>query len=418
VTQGPRAEDPADGEFGPAGAADTPLDGIRVLDVSTILAGPLACQLLGDFGAEVIKVEHPTHGDGMRGHGHTKGGVPLWWKELSRNKRCVGLYLGDEEARDVFLELVATADVMVENFRPGTLERWGLGFDRLREVNPRLILTRISGFGQRGPYATRAGFGTLAEAMSGFAHLTGQPDGPPTLPAFGLADSITGLAAANATLMALYHRDLRGGGGQEIDVSILEPMMLAVGPGPTYYDQLGVVQQRQGNRSSNNAPRNTYRTKDDHWVAVSTSADRIAERVMRLVGHPEVIDEPWFATGGQRAEHADLLDEYVGGWIAERTRQEVIDLFEEAGAAVAPIYSPDELLDDPQVRALDMLPEVPDEDLGALRMHNVLFRLSDTPGRILWTGRELGADTEEILVRELGVDAQVYEDLKERGLVA
>lgn len=418
MTERTGTEASRDGSKDSSAAPNTPLDGIRVLDVSTILAGPLACQLLGDFGAEVIKVEHPAHGDGMRGHGHSKDGIPLWWKELSRNKRCIGLYLGDEQARDVFLDLVATADVMVENFRPGTLERWGLGFERLREVNPRLILTRISGFGQRGPYATRAGFGTLAEAMSGFAHLTGQADGPPTLPAFGLADSITGLAAANATLMALYHRDLRGGRGQEIDVSILEPMMLAVGPGPTYYDQLGIVQQRQGNRSSNNAPRNTYRTKDGHWVAVSTSADRIAERVMRLVGHEEVIDEPWFATGGQRAKHADLLDEYVGGWIGEHTRQEVIDIFEEAGAAVAPIYSPDELLDDPQVQALDMLPEVPDEDLGALRMHNVLFRLSETPGGIRWTGRELGADTEEILIGELGVDPHVYTDLKERGLVA
>jgi crotonobetainyl-CoA:carnitine CoA-transferase CaiB-like acyl-CoA transferase len=374
--------------------------------------------LLGDFGADVVKVEHPLYGDGMRGHGPSKDGVPLWWKELSRNKRCIGLYLGDEEARDVFLRLVATADVLVENFRPGTFERWGLGFDRLREVNPGLILTRISGFGQSGPYASRAGFGTLAEAMSGFAHLTGQPDGPPTLPAFGLADSITGLAAANATLMALYYRDLHGGAGQQVDVSILESMMMAVGPGPTYYDQLGLVQQRQGNRSSNNAPRNTYLTKDGHWVAVSTSADRIAERVMRLVGHPEVIDEPWFATGGQRAQHADLLDGYVGSWIADRTRDEVVREFEEAGAAVAPIYRPDELLEDPQVQALEMLPPVPDDDLGSLRMHNVLFRLSETPGTIRWTGRRLGADTEEILVSEAGIDAADYRRLRERGVVA
>jgi crotonobetainyl-CoA:carnitine CoA-transferase CaiB-like acyl-CoA transferase len=256
-------------------ADDGPLAGLRVLDVSTILAGPLVAQVLGDFGAEVIKIEHPGRGDGMRGHGLAKGDQPLWWKMVARNKRTVGLYLGDPAGAEIFRKLAATADVVIENFRPGTLERWGLGYDVLSAGNPGLILLRVTGFGQSGPYASRPAFGTLVESMSGFAHLTGEPDGPPTLPAFGLADSIAGMAGAAAVSMALFQRE-KDGRGQEIDLDLLSPIMTAVGPGVIYADQLGVDQQRTGNRSANNAPRNTYRTADGHWVAVSTSADRIA----------------------------------------------------------------------------------------------------------------------------------------------
>ena len=395
-----------------------PLAGIRVLDVSTILAGPLACQVLGDYGAEVVKIEHPSRGDAMRGHGLEKDGVPLWWKMISRNKRLVGLDLSDPEAAEVFLRLAETADVVVENFRPGTLERWGVGWEALHQRNAGLVLLRITGFGQRGPYRDRPGFGTLVESMSGFAHLTGEPDGPPTLPAFGLADSIAGISGAAAVTMALYHRDTRGGTGQEIDLDLLSPIMTAVGPGVIYADQLGINQERTGNRSLNNAPRNTYLTSDGRWVAVSTSADRIAERVLRLVGHPEVLEESWFATGRTRAEHADELDAMVGDWIAQRTREEVIAAFAEAGAAVAPVYSPSELLEDQQVQALDMITEVPDPELGALRMQNVLFRMSATPGSIRFTGGRLGADTEAVLVDELGLLPERLAAMRERGIAA
>jgi crotonobetainyl-CoA:carnitine CoA-transferase CaiB-like acyl-CoA transferase len=278
-----------------------PLDGVRVLDVSTIIAGPLACQILGDFGAEVIKVEHPRVGDGLRSHGHAKDGVPLWWKMMARNKRTVGLYLGDPEGASIFLDLVETADIVIENFRPGRFEAWGLGYDVLRDTNPGIILARITGFGQTGPYRDRPGFGTLAEAMSGFAEITGEANGPPTLPPFGLADSIAAMAAVSAVSMALFHRQVSGGEGQEIDLNILEPLITALGPQPIWFDQLGYVQRRIGNGSVNNAPRNTYRTKDGRWVAISTSATSIAERVLRLVGRPEVVEEPWFRTGRERA---------------------------------------------------------------------------------------------------------------------
>src|SRR5829696_3806129 len=396
---------------------DGPLTGLRVIDVSTILAGPLCCQILGDFGADVVKIEHPAAGDNMRGHGGVKDGVPLWWKEISRNKRTLGLKLSDADGAAILLRLAATADVLVENFRPGTFERWGLAPARLHEVNPRLVLVRVTGFGQRGPYAARPGFGTLAEAMSGFAHLTGEVDGPPTLPAFGLADSICGIAASSATMMALWTREQHGTTNQVVDLSLLEPIMAAVGPGPTVYDQIGVVEHRHGNRSTNNAPRNTYRTKDGHWVAVSTSAQAVAERVLRLVGHSEVIDEPWFATGAQRAAHADELDAYVGEWIAERTRAEVAEEFELAGAAVAPVYSARDLVEDPHVRATEMITEVPDPDLGTVKMHNVMWRMPATPGRIRFTGRPLGADTDTLL-GDLGLDPATIADLRARQVVA
>lgn len=395
----------------------TPLQGIRVLDASTVLAGPMACQILGDFGADVIKIEHPIHGDSMRGHGYTKGDVPLWWKMISRNKRTLGLYLGDPTGAGLFLRLVAHADVVVENFRPGTLERWGLGYDRLREVNPDVVLVRVTGFGQDGPYASRPAFGTLIEAMSGFAAATGEPGGSPTLPPFGLADSIAGITGALSAILALYHRAANGGRGQEIDLAIFDPLVTVLGPQPTVFDQLGLVQERTGNRSVNNAPRNVYQTADEKWVAVSTSANRIAERVMRLVGHAEVIEETWFGTGGGRAEHADELDAYVGGWIAARDRDAVLDAFARADAAVAPVYDVADLLADPQVLHRDVITTVDDDELGPLRMQNVLFRMSETPGSIRHTGRALGADTDAIL-EELGVGASERQDLRSRGVVA
>ncbi|MTD15761.1 CoA transferase [Nakamurella sp. YIM 132087] len=409
-------QDPALPEPAVTVPSDGPLAGLRVLDISTILAGPLACQILGDFGADVIKIEHPQRGDGMRGHGPAKDGVQLWWKMVARNKRTVALDLGKPEGAEVFRALAATADVVVENFRPGTLERWGLGYDRLTEQNPGLILLRITGFGQTGPYSARPAFGTLVESMSGFAALTGQPDGPPTLPSFGLADSIAAMAGSSAVLTALYHRDARGGTGQVIDLSLLEPMMTAVGPGVLIADQLGTDQPRTGNRSVNNSPRDVYRTRDDSWVAISTSADTIAARVMHLVGGGALTEEPWFATGRQRAEHADELDAYVVPWIAARDRDEVIAAFAAAGAAAAPIYLPSDLLDDPQVAAREMITTVEDPELGPLRMQNVLWRMSETPGRVRHTGRPIGEDTTSVLA-EVGISGEAVEDLRAAGIV-
>ncbi len=392
-----------------------PLTGLRVLDLATLFAGPLAATMLGDFGAEVIKVEHPTRPDPSRGHGPSKDGVGLWWKLLGRNKQTITLDLSKPAGRTTLLRLAATADVVVENFRPGTLEKWDLGWDELSAVNPRLVLTRVTGFGQFGPYARRPGFGTLAEAMSGFAAMTGEPDAPPTLPPFGLADSIAALATAYAVMTALAARE-RTGEGQVVDMAIIEPILTVLGPQPLWYDQLGHVQPRTGNRSQNNAPRNTYRTADGTWVAVSTSAQSVAERVMRLVGRPELIDEPWFATGADRARHADVLDAAVGDWIARHSRADVLAAFEKAEAAVAPVQDVRDVMTDPQYRALDTVTTVDDPELGPLRMQNVLFRLSATPGGIRWAGRPHGADTEEVLTG-LGLTPADVKELREEGIV-
>jgi crotonobetainyl-CoA:carnitine CoA-transferase CaiB-like acyl-CoA transferase len=393
-----------------------PLEGLRVVDCATLFAGPLAATVLGDFGADVIKVEHPERPDPSRHHGAAKQGVGLWWKVLGRNKRTTTIDLGKPDGAEVLRRLLADSDVLIENFRPGTLERWGLSPESLLELNPRLVVARVTGFGQIGPYSTRPGFGTLAEAMSGFAAVTGEPDGAPVLPPFGLADGVSALALVSAILMALRHRDATGR-GQVVDLAIIEPLVTLLGAQSTIYDQLGVLQQRTGNRSVNNAPRNTYLTRDGRWVAISTSTNSIAERVMRLVGHPEVIDEPWFARGSTRAEHAELLDGHVAAWIAERDRDEVMARFAEAEAAVAPIYDIRDVMADPQYQALDTITTVDDDELGPMRMTNVLFRLSQTPGRIRWTGRPHGAFTDEVLSERLGYSDEEIAALRRSGAV-
>jgi crotonobetainyl-CoA:carnitine CoA-transferase CaiB-like acyl-CoA transferase len=396
--------------------AQGPLTGIRVLDVATLFAGPTAATLLGDFGADVVKIEHPA-GDPLRTHGHVKDGHGLWWKMLGRNKWTVTLDLSTPDGQELLRGLARQADVLIENFRPGVMERWGLGHDALSDGNPGLVMLRMTGFGQFGPYANRRGFGTLAESMSGFAALTGEPDGPPTLPPFGLADGIAGITGAYAVMLALYQRDARGGRGQVVDLAIIEPIMSVVGAQPTVYDQLGLILPRTGNRSTNNAPRNTYLTRDGRWVAISTSTTPVAERVMRLVGRPDVVEEPWFDSGIERAEHGDDLDSAVALWIADRDFEEVMRRFEEAGAAIAPVYDASHVLEDPQFRALASIVTLDDEDLGPLRIQNVLFRMLDTPGAVRFAGRRLGQDTRLVLAERLGLSEERLDELAAKRVI-
>lgn len=393
----------------------TALCDLRVLDIATLFAGPTSATLLADFGADVIKVEHPTRPDPARTHGQSKNGVGLWWKILGRNKRAITLDLSSPAGQGVFLELAKTADVVIENFRPGTLERWNIGPDRLLQVNPRLIVTRVTGFGQVGPRRREPAFGTIAEAMSGFAHSTGQPDGPPTLPPLALADNISGLAATVATLTALHYRE-RTGKGQVIDLAIIEPIMHMLGAQVTVYDQLGIITQRRGNRSENNAPRNTYRTADGDWVAISSSADSIAQRVMRLVGRPDIVEQPWFKSGYERAQHADEIDEAVGSWILERSTDDVMREFSKAEAAIGLVYDASRVIDDEQYNAIGAIATVDDEDLGPVRMPNLLFRMSETPGEVRHTGRGHGADT-EVVLSELGLSAERIAALRHSGVI-
>ena len=393
-----------------------PLTDLRVIDASTVLAGPLIGQIMADFGADVIKVEHPRAGDSLRGHGAQKDGQGLWWKLVARNKRCLGLDLSHPEGSGVFLELASTADVVIENFRPGTLERWGLDWEALSERNPGLILCRVTGFGQTGPYAQRPAFGTLIEAMSGFAHMTGEADQPPTLPPFGLADSVAGVSGVAAVMMAVHHRHATGQ-GQVVDLSILETLAAALGPHVVTWDQTGIIAERSGNRSSNNAPRNTYLTADGCWVAVSSSADAVARRTMELVGRGDLVTELWFATGSGRAEHADEIDAALSSWIGERPLAQVMDAFAAAEVAVAPVYDVAQYAGDPQVQAREAITAVDDPDLGPVRMQNVLFGLSSSPGAIRHTGRDLGADTDEVL-KEAGLSAERIDDLRAKEVVA
>ncbi len=405
----------SDHAIAPTTPVTGPLAGIRVLDISTLFAGPLAATFLGDFGADVIKIEHPTKPDAARGHGPSKDGVNLWWKTLGRNKRNVTINLSSPQGAELLLKLVVDADVIIENFRPGTLERWGLGPEQLHATNPRLVIARVTAFGQYGPYSDRPGFGSLAEAMSGFAALTGEPDGPPTLPPFGLADGIAALATSYSIMVALRAAE-QSGVGQVIDMAIIEPILMLLGGQITTFDQLGTVQKRSGNRSVNNSPRNVYRTIDGDWVAVSTSSQSIAERVLCLVGRPELVDEPWFSSGHTRAEHADELDAAVSSWIAARSTVAVLAAFEQAQAAIAPVYDVRGILADPQYAALETVHTVEDEELGPMKMQNVLFRLSETPGSIRWPGRRHGRDTDDVL-EQIGVSREQLDALKAQGIV-
>lgn len=397
------------------------LAGLRVIDCATLFAGPTASLLLGDFGAEVIKIEHPEQGDPVRNHGYKKNGKSLWWTYLSRNKKTVALNLSNPRGAEIFKKLIKETDVLIENFRPGTLEKWGLAPEELHLINPRLVIARVTGFGQAGPYSSRPGFGTLAEAMSGFAALTGTPDGPPTLPAFGLADAIAGITTAQAIVTSLFAlnnpKSESFGRGQIIDTSLIEPIMATLGPQSLIYDQLAIKQKRTGNRTENNAPRNTYKTRDGKWLAISTSAPSIAARVMRLVGHPEVIEEPWFQEARSRVAHADELDGYINEWINQRDCEQVIKAFTEAEAAVAPIYDIEDIIKDEQIRFRETLTHVNDPELGDVLMQNVLYKLSNSPGEISFTGRAKGADTRDRLQKLANLSLEEISQLHNAGVI-
>jgi crotonobetainyl-CoA:carnitine CoA-transferase CaiB-like acyl-CoA transferase len=393
------------------------LSGLRVIDASTIFAGPMIATMLGDFGADVLKIEHPN-GDSLRKIGYQKNDVPLWWKVVSRNKRCVTLNLSKPAGQAILRRLVEKADVLVENFRPGTMEKWGLGYDVLSAINPRLVMVRVTGFGQTGPYRDQPGFGTGAEAMSGFAHVTGEKDGPPTLPPFGLADGVAAYQGTFATMFALYERDAKGSGkGQVIDLSIYEPLFSLLGYQPTLYDQLGIVQGRLGNRSLNNAPRNTYRTSDGHWVALSTAAPSIVKRVLFLCGGEAAAGDPRFKTSEGRVEHIEEVDGIVARWIAARPLSEVLQAFGDAEAAIAPVMDSRQISEDPQYLSRPSIVTVEDNELGPIRMQNVFPFLSRTPGRIRHAGLKIGQHNESVYVGELGLSQTELSQLKSDGVI-
>lgn len=362
-------------------AGRPPLDGLRVVDASTVLAGPACARYLADFGADVVKVERPGDGDTLRGLGwrDPRDGVTLWWKLQGRNKRCIALDLKDSADLDVFLRLCDGADVLVENFRPGTLERLGAAPAVLHERNPRLVITRVTGFGQDGPYANRPGFATIAEAMSGFAAVNGETHGGPLLPPIALTDEVTGLVAAFATMVALHSGD-----GQVVDVNLLESLFQLMGPLIGAYRLLGYEQPRLGSGIPYTVPRGTYRTSDGEWVAISTSAESVARRVLQLIGAG---DDERFTSFEGRVAHREELEEAVAAWVGARPQAEVLAAFDAAEAAIAPVMTMADISDDPHYRQRGAI-----VDLDGVPMQGLIARLSATPGRLGWAGRALDAD--------------------------
>lgn len=398
-------------------ASALPLSGLRVVDAATLAAGPLVATALGEFGADVIKVEQPGVGDPLRTWGVRRDDIGLVWKSVSRNKKCVTLDLRTEDGRELLHGLLAQSDVFVVNTRPSTLARWGLDYEALHERHPNLVVLHVTGYGLGGPASDRPGFGTLAEAMSGFAHVCGQADGPPTLPPFMLADGVAAQSATYAVLAALYHRDVHGGGGQLVDVSLVEPLARLVEQATLAYDQLGQIQGRTGNRADASAPRNAYRTSDDKWIAISSASSSIAARLYRAIDRPDLANRPEYVDPIPRQARADEIDALVAAWICERTLADAMKVFLAEDVAAAPVYDAAQLLADEHLRARGVFVSVDDPDLGEMTVQAPVARLSETPGRIDHLGRALGADNDAVYRDLLGLDDDRLADLRSAGTI-
>ena len=380
------------------------LAGIRVLDTATLIAGPMVATHLGELGADVIKVEQPGVGDPLRTWGDAKDGLGLMWKSVSRNKRCVTLDLRHDAGQDLLHRLIDTADVLILGSRPSALRRWGLAPRDVLARHPHAVVLHVSGYGEGGPFSDRPGYGTLAEAMSGFAHLVGEPAGPPSLPPFMLADGVAALSATHAVMAALYHRDARGGPGQVIDVNLIEPLARLIESATLSFDQLGVNPQRCGSRFDASAPRNCYLTADGYWLALSSASPRMAQRVFSVVGRADLAQDPrYFSPAGRRA-HGDEIDKVVADWISARAMAEVLEKFAANDCAIARVYDAEALLGDPHLAARGTFAPFHDPDLGPIRVQAPTARLSLTPASIRHLGGSLGADNDAVYRELLGLD--------------
>ena len=393
------------------------LDGIRVLDLATLAAAPLAATYLGEFGADVIKIEQPGSGDPIRSWGNQREGIGLMWKSVSRNKRSITCDLRGAEGQQLVRRLVAHADVVIVNTRPQTLRKWGLDYESLRGINDRIVMLHITGFGLSGPKSERPGFGTLGEAMSGFANITGEADGPPTLPPFMLADGVASLNAAYAVMMALYHRDVHGAPGQLIDINLIDPLARLLEQTLLGYDQLGLVPTRAGNRWDISAPRNTYRTKDDRWLAMSGSSPTLALRVFRAIGRADLVDDADFSDPQRRLARAREVDQVVADWVATKTLAEAMAVFDAEQVAAAPVYDITDLVADEQLAHREVFVKVGDDELGPMTVQAPVPRFSGGPGRVEHLGPRLGEHNAEVYGELLGLSAADVDDLHARGVL-
>jgi len=403
------------------GATHGPLTGMRMVELGTLLAGPFAGRLLGDMGAEVLKVEAPGKPDPLRDWGHARyEGRSLWWPVQSRNKKCITLNLREPRGQELLLELVRVADVVTENFRPGTLERWNLGYDRLSEANPGIVLARISGYGQTGPYAERAGFASVAEAMGGLRYINGFPGEAPPRTGISLGDSLAAMFAVQGILAALYHRDALGGNGrgQVVDVSLMEASFALLESTVPEYDRLGIVRQPSGTGLKGVAPSNIFKSRDDTWVVIAANQDAVFRRLCDAMGRPELADDPRYATHLARGENQEEVDGLVAEWAAQHDAHEIDRILNEAGVVCGPIYSIAEIFEDPQFRAREMLVEHVDPDFGPYVGPGIVPKFSETPGAIRWSGTwEEGSHNEEIYRGLLGLSASELDGLREDGIV-
>ncbi|WP_273847222.1 CaiB/BaiF CoA transferase family protein [Rubrobacter calidifluminis] len=400
------------------GGSNKPLDGVRVIEMGSLLAGPFCGQLLGDFGAEVIKVEPPGKGDPMREWGrHRKEGRTLWWPIIARNKKSVTLNLREEEGQELARRLIAEADVLVENFRPGTMERWGLGYDALKEINPGLVMVRVSGYGQTGPYRERAGFGAIGEAMGGIRHVTGFPDLPPPRVGISLGDSLAATFGALGALTALYHRDARGGRGQVVDVGIYEAVLALMESTIPEYVLTGHVRRRTGTVLPFVAPSNIYPTRDEDYVLIAGNADTVFRRLAKAVGHPEWAEDPRFATHHARGENMEELDALISEWTKQRTGDEVLRVMGEAGVPAGKVYTAKDMVEDEHYAARGNIVTVEDPEIGPFPMQNVVPRLTGTPGEVRWTGPALGQHNEEVYRGLLKLGDDELAAMQGRGVV-
>jgi crotonobetainyl-CoA:carnitine CoA-transferase CaiB-like acyl-CoA transferase len=387
---------------------------VRVIDMSRLVSGNMVSLQLADFGAEVLKIEDPKRGDPLRAW--QTDGISVHWKVYSRNKKSVALSLREARGRELFLDLIATSQVLIENFRPGTLEAMGLGPEILHRRNPGLVIVRVSGWGQDGPYRDRPGFGTLVESMSGYAARTGFPDREPALPPTALADMVAGLYGAMSVLVALRHREVGGGAGQIIDLPLLDPLFSFIATEAAIYRLTGTVRERTGSRSETTSPRNVFRTKDGRYIGISASIQAMAERLFRAIGREDVIADPRFRTNSDRVRNAEACEAPIVAFIGARTLAENMEVFERAEVTAAPVYDIDQFMADPHVIAREILVDLPDDELGRLPMHNVIPRLSDTPGQLRRAAPALGEHTAEIL-GSLGLARAEIEGLAREGIV-
>jgi crotonobetainyl-CoA:carnitine CoA-transferase CaiB-like acyl-CoA transferase len=396
-----------------------PLLGVRVVELGILLAGPFVGRVLGDFGAEIIKVEAPDRGDPLRdwGNGHIDG-RGLWWPVQSRNKKLVTLNLREQRGQELLLRLAAECDVLVENFRPGTLERWNLSPEQLWEVNPGLIIARVSGYGQTGPYAERAGFASAGEAMGGLRYINGFPGEAPPRMGISLGDSLAAIYAAQGVLMALYHRDARGGGGQVIDASIMESCFSLLESMVPEYDRLGYVRDPSGTKLSGNAPSNVYRSRDEKWVVIAANAENLWQRLCRVMEREDMLTDPRFENHRARGDHQEELDGIIGEWAAARTATEIDTQLNAAGVVCGPVYSIADIFEDPQYAARDALVTMHDPVLGPIRAPAVHPKLSATPGAEGSTAPwKMGSHNQEIYGDLLGLTADELDDLRQAGIV-